>query len=240
MDMGTGRQSASDTDDLHVDAGCVLSPLHFQDGSIRSAVVEGKPWFVSADVCETLDLKNPRDALRRLGSGEKGKVTIQTAGGPQQLSVVNESGLYCLAFTSRKPEAEAFRFWVTDEVLPSLRRAAAGQAQPTDASDAYVRVPWHGEFHVSFKEDGNLSIVPDENRIDQFYLLELEALAHASCLVGKLWNKFELLDEVGAHSGEGSNTRFQLDQAISQIQHIAVSAMRTQMEMQGDSSGTNG
>ena len=83
-------------------------------------MVEGEPWFAAKDVCEVLDIKNNRDAIRALDDDEKGVVSTDTLGGKQELTYVNESGMYALIFQSRKPQAKAFRKWVTSEVLPSL------------------------------------------------------------------------------------------------------------------------
>lgn len=85
----------------------------------------GNPWFVAKDLCEILDISNSRDAFASLDDGEKGVVTADTPGGPQNLSAVSESGLYSLIFRSRKPEARDFRRWVTAEVIPSIRKHGA-------------------------------------------------------------------------------------------------------------------
>ena len=93
-----------------------------QFGPIRTVMVDGDPWFVAKDVCEALDITNSRDAVARLDDDEKGVVSTDTLGGTQELSAVNEPGLYTLILGSRKPEAKAFRRWITHEVLPALRR----------------------------------------------------------------------------------------------------------------------
>lgn len=93
-----------------------------QFGPIRTVMVDGEPWFVAKDVCEALDITNSRDAVARLDDDEKGVVLTDTLGGAQELSAVNEPGLYTLILGSRKPEAKAFRRWITHEVLPALRR----------------------------------------------------------------------------------------------------------------------
>lgn len=90
---------------------------------VRVELVDGEPWFVAKDVCDALGIEKYRDALGRLEDDEKGcPVTVDTLGGPQKMSAVNESGLYNLIFQSRKPEAKKFRKWVTGEVLPSIRK----------------------------------------------------------------------------------------------------------------------
>lgn len=94
-----------------------------QFGTVRAARDEnGEPMFVAKDVCAALEVKNSRDALARLDADEKGVVLTDTPGGEQQMQAVNEAGLYVLVLSSRKPEARAFKRWVTHEVLPALRR----------------------------------------------------------------------------------------------------------------------
>lgn len=94
-----------------------------QFGTVRAVRGEdGEPMFVAKDVCSALEVKNSRDALARLDDDEKGVVLIDTPGGEQQMQAVNEAGLYVLVLSSRKPEARAFKRWVTHEVLPALRR----------------------------------------------------------------------------------------------------------------------
>jgi hypothetical protein len=97
-------------------------PFLFDTHSVRTAVVDEVPWFVAADVCGVLGIKNHRDSLRHLDDDEKGVVSTDTLGGVQKISVVNESGLYALVLRSRKPEARRFAKWVTQEVLPSIRK----------------------------------------------------------------------------------------------------------------------
>ena len=99
----------------------VISSPEF--GEIRSVVVDGEPLFVAKDVCDVLGINKYRDAVARLDEDEKGRpVVVDTPGGKQSMTTVNESGLYHLIFQSRKPEARAFRKWVTGEVLPNIRK----------------------------------------------------------------------------------------------------------------------
>lgn len=83
---------------------------------------DGEPWFVAKDVCDALEIENSRNATARLDEDEKGVSIVRTPSGEQQMTIVRESGLYNLIFQSRKPEAKAFRKWVTSEVLPSIRK----------------------------------------------------------------------------------------------------------------------
>lgn len=112
------------------------APAVFSFNSLDVRVVDrdGEPWFVAADVCAALSVGNPSDVMRRLDEDEKGVVSIDTLGGRQDVSVVNESGLYAVVMTSRKPEAKKFKKWVTSEVLPAIRKTGSYgvPALPTD------------------------------------------------------------------------------------------------------------
>lgn len=99
---------------------------------IRATTERNETWFVAQDICDILNLKNPRKAIQSLDMDEKHDVTISyTLGGNQRVKTVNESGLYHLIFISRKPEAKVFRKWVTNEVLPSIRRTGGYSVRPT-------------------------------------------------------------------------------------------------------------
>lgn len=114
-------------------------PFDFNGAAVRVIDRDGEPWFVLADVCRVLELANSRDAAARLDTDEKADVGItdtSSSGVTQQrqMTIINESGLYSLILTSRKPEAKAFKKWVTSEVLPKIRKTgsyvAAGTPDP--------------------------------------------------------------------------------------------------------------
>ena len=96
-----------------------------QFGQIRVIDQGGEPWFIAADVCRALEIQNNRDALSRLDDDEKGVALIDTPGGQQEMGIVNEPGLYSLVLGSRKPEAKAFKRWITHEVVPAIRKHGA-------------------------------------------------------------------------------------------------------------------
>lgn len=91
-------------------------------GKIRTLTIDGEPWFVAADVCRALEIGNPSMAVERLDDDEKGISTIDTLGGKQRMTIINEPGLYSLVLSSRKPEAKAFRRWISHEVIPTIRK----------------------------------------------------------------------------------------------------------------------
>ena len=110
---------------------------------VRTVTIDSEPYFVAKDVCVILGISNHNDAVGRLDDDEKRGSALPTPSGTQQMVVVNESGLYHLIFQSRKPEAKAFRKWVTAEVLPTLRRTGRYEVKPQRQS---VRYPRKGEL----------------------------------------------------------------------------------------------
>lgn len=91
-------------------------------GTIRTVYLSGEPWFVAKDICDCLEIGNSRQALSRIDEDEKGVILNDTPGGQQNLSAVNEYGLYNLILSSRKPEAKEFKRWITHDVIPAIRK----------------------------------------------------------------------------------------------------------------------
>jgi prophage antirepressor-like protein len=105
-----------------------IMPYTFPDTQqlVRTAAgPDGEPWFVAADVAAVLDLGNAHSSLALLDDDERGLHTVDTPGGAQQMTTVSEAGLYAMIIRSRKPQARAFRRWITHEVIPSIRRTGA-------------------------------------------------------------------------------------------------------------------
>jgi prophage antirepressor-like protein len=101
-----------------------LAPFDFEGRQVRIVTdAQGEPWFVAADVLSTISLD--RKALERLDDDEKGVNSIHTPGGVQEMTTVNEPGLYALVLGSRKAEAKRFKRWVTHEVLPAIRKTGS-------------------------------------------------------------------------------------------------------------------
>lgn len=99
-----------------------LDVFQYAGQQVRTVIVDGDPWFVAADVATILDLGNPRSSLALLDEDERGVHTVDTLGGPQSVTTINEPGLYSLILRSRKPEARAFKRWITHDVLPTIRK----------------------------------------------------------------------------------------------------------------------
>ena len=103
----------------------VMTFHNTQFGEIRVIEQNGEPWFVAADVCKALDLEDTGRATSRLDEDELTRIKIVSGGQNREVIVVNEPGLYSLVLGSRKPEAKAFKRWITHDVIPSIRKHGA-------------------------------------------------------------------------------------------------------------------
>lgn len=118
---------------------------HESFGQIRVIDRDGEPWFLAVDVCRALGIVNTTDALTRLDEDERARFNLGLPGG--DTNCVNEPGLYSLVLSSRKPEAKAFKRWITHEVLPTIRQTGsyslvtlgANTNQRALTSDDYLR-----------------------------------------------------------------------------------------------------
>jgi len=115
-----------------------LQSFGFGDQLVRVFDRDGTAWFVANDVCASLEIENPRNAMARLEDDEKGVHTMDTLGGAQQMTIISESGVYALIFTSRKSAAKRFRKWVTQEVLPAIRETGRYEVPPPAANEDRV------------------------------------------------------------------------------------------------------
>ena len=95
-------------------------------GDIRTVELNGEPWFVGKDVATALGYKNPRQAMStNVDEDDRGVHSVDTPSGEQEMTIINESGLYSLVLSSKLPSAKKFKRWVTSEVLPALRKNGA-------------------------------------------------------------------------------------------------------------------
>ncbi|WP_018587969.1 phage antirepressor [Salinispora arenicola] len=108
-----------------------VATFEFGDLPLRTVTVGNEPWFVVADACRALDLTNPSMAASRLHADDLSTAeVIDGLGRRQHVRITSESGLYDLIFQSRKPEARAFRRWVTHDVLPAIRATGRYESVP--------------------------------------------------------------------------------------------------------------
>lgn len=126
-------------------------------GKVRVVDQNGDPWFTAKDVCDCLGLGNISEALRGLDEDER--ITLSNpdgnprAGIPHQMNMVSESGLYSLILRSRKPEAKAFKRWVTHDILPSIRKTGGygSLAIPNFSNPAEAARAWAAEYEAKQK-----------------------------------------------------------------------------------------
>ena len=108
-----------------------LRAFNYGETTVRTTEISGEPWFVLKDVCKVLELGTPARVAERLEEDEVSLAhIIDSIGRKQEMTIINESGLYNVILRSDKPEAKPFRKWVTSEVLPSIRKSGgyiAGQ-----------------------------------------------------------------------------------------------------------------
>lgn len=143
--------------------------------------MNGEPWFILSEVCSRLEISNTSDAASRLDDDEKGIATIDTLGGRQRKRIINESGLYSLILTSRKPAAKKFKKWITSEVLPSIRKTGS----------------YNGHIPKFIRRYNS-----NWDRIDQGYFSVI------SELVVRLWGRMELVGHIMAdRSPNGTENR---------------------------------
>lgn len=92
-------------------------------GQVRTVSIDGEPWMIGKDVATALGYSNPRKALNdHVDDEDKGVTKCDTLGGAQEMTIINESGLYSLVLSSKLPTAKKFKRWVTSDVLPAIRK----------------------------------------------------------------------------------------------------------------------
>lgn len=152
-------------------------------GKIRTVYQNENVWFIASDVCNILELTNTTVAMNGLEDFEKAKLNLGLCGG--NTNIISESGFYTLVLRSRKPIAKPFRLWVTQEVLPSIRKHGA-YIQPQRESEAI-------EYYFPNFSDGlKLSMVKElqqkNAQLQEFYddLLSTDGLLDMNTVAKEL------------------------------------------------------
>lgn len=121
----------------HTTGASALAIFNFKNShthEIRVVIRDGEPWFVASDIADAPNMS------RILDDDEKGTHIVSTLGGNQEITIISESGLYHAVLKSRKPQAKAFRKWVTSEVLPAIRKTGRYEAVTQIATDDEVNL----------------------------------------------------------------------------------------------------
>lgn len=109
--------------------GADLTIFRFEGRDLRTVLIDGETWFVAADAARILGYRDANALGRRVDEDDKGTQILRTPGGDQEMTVINEAGLYMGVLGATVPTARGFKRWVTHEVLPSIRRTGAYVAQ---------------------------------------------------------------------------------------------------------------
>ena len=154
-------------------------------GEVRIFDKNGEPWFVGRDVCNILGYGNPRDAIsRHIDEDDKGVVKSDTLGGNQNLTVINESGLYSLILSSKLPNAKRFKHWVTSEILPSIRKHGMyATDELINNPDVFIQVLQ--ELKAERERKAALEAQAEANR-PKIIFADAVAASHNSILIGDL------------------------------------------------------
>ncbi len=159
-------------------------------GEIRTIIDEhSEPWFVGKDVAKALGFANTRDAIRtHVFEEDKGVDLVDTLGGRQKMTMVNESGLYALVFGSQLEDAKKFKHWVTSEVLPAIRKHGAymtdGVIERTLSDPDYLIM-----LATNLKEEKAkraLAEAQNEKNKPKVLFADTVSASNRSCLMGEL------------------------------------------------------
>lgn len=158
-------------------------------GSVRAVSVNDEPYFVGKDVAEILGYSNPRDALsKHVDAEDRGVANCDTLGGTQELTVINESGLYSLILSSKLPKAKEFKRWVTAEVLPAIRKTGGYVNDTAQFVESYFGQLEPSQKHaltMMFEESKRMSAQLKEQAPKVLFANAVET-AHNSILIGDL------------------------------------------------------
>ena len=168
---------------------------------VRTIQKDGEPWFVLKDVCQILGIGNSRMTAVHLDHDERGVSQIDTLGGKQEMTIINESGLYHVILRSDKPEAKPFRKWVTSEVLPTIRRHGAYMT-PETIEKALTDPDTIIQLATTLKEERAARLALEAKaEVDKPKVLFADAVSasHTSILVGEL---AKLLKQNGVDIGQ--------------------------------------
>ena len=158
-------------------------------GSVRAVSVNDEPYFVGKDVAEILGYERPTDAVRkRVDPDDRGVAKMETPSGVQEMTVINESGLYSLILSSKLPKAKEFKRWVTAEVLPAIRKTGGYVNDTAQFVESYFGQLEPNQKHaltMMFDESKRMSAQLKEQAPKVLFANAVET-AHNSILIGDL------------------------------------------------------
>ena len=172
-------------------------------GQVRTLAIDGEPWVVGKDIAVALGYINTKDALsRHVDADDKGGSRITTPSGEQEMTVINESGLYSLIMSSKLPTAKKFKHWVTSEVLPTIRKHG-GYLTPEKVEEVLLNPDTLIKLAQRLKEE-----------TEARKYAELEA-ASAKQVIGELKPKADYTDRILSSKGTVPTTAIAKDYGMS-------------------------
>lgn len=179
-----------------------LQTWNYENSEIRTVEKDGEPWWVLADVCKVLELTTPSRVAERLEKDEVSQThTIDRMGRTQKSTIINESGLYAVILRSDKPQAKPFRKWVTNEVLPSIRKHGAYMTDQT-LEQALTSPDFLIQLATQLKEEKEqrkqLEVKVEQDRPKVLFAESISA-SKTSILVGEL---AKILKQNGVDTGQ--------------------------------------
>ena len=169
--------------------------FNFESHEVRSLLLNNEPWFVGKDVAEALGYSKARNAIAtHIDSEDKKDAPIQgTLGGVQEMTVINESGLYSLVLSSKLPSAKKFKRWVTSEVLPALRTTGQYQVKELSGQELMAKALIEAQSVLAAKDKQIEAMKP------KVVFADAVATSHTSILVGEL---AKILKQNGIEMGQ--------------------------------------
>lgn len=151
------------------DTTAQLVPFQYENERVRVLDIDGEPWFVLTDLCRVLGLGTPSRVRDRLAEGVSQTHTLQTTGGPQQMIIVSEPGMYEVVIRSDKPEAAKFRRWITADVLPTIRRTGSYNSTPAlTGSELMAAALVEAEKTLAAQDATIAQLTPKAAYVDEF------------------------------------------------------------------------
>lgn len=167
-----------------------IIPFTYNTKQVRVIEKDGEPWFVAKDICDILEISNSRDAISRLDDDEKNTVAITDGNrGNPNMTIISESGVYALIFTSRKPESENFKRWIRKEVIPSIRKTGGYVANDELFIETYL--PFADETTKSLFK-ATLQTVRSQNEL---ILKQQKEIQHKEDVIIGLVDNIELAEK---------------------------------------------
>lgn len=155
--------------------------FNFENHEVRSLLINSEPWFVGKDVAEVLGYERADNAIRNhIDKEDKLMHQISASGQNRNMTIINESGLYCLVLSSKLPSAKKFKRWVTSEVLPALRKTGQYQVKELSGQELMAKALIEAQSVLAAKDKQIEEMKP------KVVFADAVATSHTSILVGEL------------------------------------------------------